>query len=243
MTIKYHPCYFEPTWPEVCGGNGGVWLVWRIAPLQPRCRSPPSIRFLRIPKPKNRMEDIKMSNTNIIAITATTNIEVTTNMAAENITATITINLHDFYPWYTHDEFVEVPTETAEELFADKRYNQTHERYQRRNKVLSLDMADGTEAAASIQHTDNPEAIFEMMERHCNLCCALNSLPDIQGRRIDAHYLQGKSREEIAQAEGVSKRAVNYSIESGLKAMRKYFSNNFQNGLPKCPKNVLISER
>ena len=182
-----------------------------------------------------------------------TNITVTTNIAVENTPATstadtvasttTTINLRNFYPWYTQDEFIEVPTATAEELFADKRYTRTHERTLRRNKVLSLDMADGTEEAASVQHTDNQEAIFEMMERYCNLCQALNALPDIQGRRIDAHFLQGKSRKEIAQAEGVSERAVNYSIESGLRAMRKYFSNNFQNRLLKCPRNVLIGER
>ena len=54
----------------------------------------------------------------------------------------------------------------------------THERTLRRNKVLSLDAADGTEAAASVCNSDNPAAIFEMMERHCRLCCALNSLPE-----------------------------------------------------------------
>jgi len=33
-----------------------------------------------------------------------------------------TINLRDFYYWYTCDEFIEVSDEVAEELFADKRY-------------------------------------------------------------------------------------------------------------------------
>ena len=27
-----------------------------------------------------------------------------------------TINLKDFYAWYTHDEYIEVPDEVAEEL-------------------------------------------------------------------------------------------------------------------------------
>ena len=31
-----------------------------------------------------------------------------------------TINLKDFYSWYTHDEYIEVPDEVAEELKADK---------------------------------------------------------------------------------------------------------------------------
>mgnify|MGYP001660385476 CR=1 FL=1 len=33
-----------------------------------------------------------------------------------------TINLKDFYAWYTHDEYVEISDEVAEELKADKRY-------------------------------------------------------------------------------------------------------------------------
>ena len=32
-----------------------------------------------------------------------------------------TINLKDFYSWYTHDEYIDVPDEVAEELKADKR--------------------------------------------------------------------------------------------------------------------------
>ena len=136
-----------------------------------------------------------------------------------------TINLRDFYSWYTHDEYVEVSDEIAAELFMDKRYNKTHERTLRRNKVLSLDAADGTEAAASVCNSDNPAAIFEMMERHCRLCCALNSLPEIQGRRIEAHYLLGKSQAEIAKAEGVSKGAVSLSIDKGLAAMKIFYKN------------------
>ena len=33
-----------------------------------------------------------------------------------------TINLKEFYPWYDHDEYIEVPDGVAEELRADKRY-------------------------------------------------------------------------------------------------------------------------
>ncbi|MCL2566408.1 MAG: sigma-70 family RNA polymerase sigma factor [Defluviitaleaceae bacterium] len=142
------------------------------------------------------------------------------------------INLKDFYPWYTHDEFIEVSEETAEELFVDKRYQKSHEQRIRRNMAFySLDAQDGIEASAIISHTDNPEYIFTMMEKHCRLCQALNSLPEVQGRRIDARYLQGKSIQDIAVSEGVSESSVKESIDRGLKAMKKYFSNNFQN----CP--------
>ena len=33
-----------------------------------------------------------------------------------------TINLKDFYPWYTHDEYIEVSEEVADELRASKLY-------------------------------------------------------------------------------------------------------------------------
>ena len=39
-----------------------------------------------------------------------------------------TINLKDFYSWYTHDEYIEVPDEVAEELKADKRYEAAYRR-------------------------------------------------------------------------------------------------------------------
>ena len=55
------------------------------------------------------------------------------------------------------------------------------------------------------------------------LCCALNHLPPVQGQRIDAHYLLGWSIREIALAENVSCRAVQISIDRGLRAMRKFF--------------------
>ena len=153
-----------------------------------------------------------------------------------------TINLRDFYSWYAHDEYVEVSDEIAAELFSDKRYNKTHERTIRRNKVLSLDAADGTETAAIACNSDNPEAILEMMERHCRLCCALNFLPETQGRRIEAHFLLGKSQAEIAKAEGVSKKSVSVSITRGLAAM-KIFYKNFHSRGNFCPNSVLIYER
>jgi RNA polymerase sigma-70 factor (ECF subfamily) len=134
-----------------------------------------------------------------------------------------TINLRDFYPWYTHDEFVEIPDVIAAELFADRRYHKAHDRRMRRNKAYSLDIEGDMETAAIARHTDNPEAVLAMMERHCGLCRALNSLPEIQGRRVEAHYLLGKSIKEIAKAEGVSESAINQSIDRGLRAMKKYF--------------------
>ena len=60
-----------------------------------------------------------------------------------------TINLKDFYAWYTHDEYIEVSDEVAAELKADKLYEAAHQRRTTRNKAqYSLDCDDGIEYSA-----------------------------------------------------------------------------------------------
>ena len=46
-----------------------------------------------------------------------------------------TINLKDFYAWYTHDEYIEVSDEVAAELKADKLYEASYQRRTTRNKA------------------------------------------------------------------------------------------------------------
>ena len=158
------------------------------------------------------------------------------------------IDLRDFYPWYrtaklqnddrfkaelqdqldeNQDGLVAVSDEVLAELAADRRYQKSHERRMRRNKVYSLDVRDGTVEMASAHNSDKPEVLLEQMERYCRLCHALNTLPELQGRRVEAYYLLGKSQKEIADAEGVSESTVSESITRGLRAMRKNFQNNF----------------
>ncbi|GHV44412.1 hypothetical protein FACS189492_0680 [Clostridia bacterium] len=130
------------------------------------------------------------------------------------------INLRDFYPWYQQDEFVNVPEVIAAELMAGRRYERQHaQRMKRNNSQYSLDAEDGIENAI-LYHDMEPWAVIELMERHCRLCRALNSLPEIQGRRVEAHYILGMSKREIAESEGVSISAVDQSISRGLRAMK-----------------------
>lgn len=145
-----------------------------------------------------------------------------------------TINLRDFYYWCTQDEFIEVSDEVATELFKGKRCESAHDRRMRRNKSYSLDIEADMELAAFACPTDNPEALVLRMERYCQLCCALNALPEIQGRRVEAHFILGMSRKEIATAEGVSESSVNESIDRGLRVMKKYVR-TFENCPVKCP--------
>ena len=133
-----------------------------------------------------------------------------------------TINLKDFYSWYTHDEYIEVSDEVAAELRADKLYELAHQRRIVRNKAqYSLDCDDGIEYSACV-HEPSPQELVERMERFCTLWNALNTLPEIQGRRVDACIILGKSYREVAQAEGVNESSVRESVKSGLENMKKY---------------------
>lgn len=136
-----------------------------------------------------------------------------------------TINLKDYYPWYTTDEYIEVSDEVAAELLADKRYERAYQRRVYYNKAqYSLDAGDGIENAA-IPSGLSLDAIMEYKVTICELCRALNSLPDVQGRRIDAHYILGKSYKQIAKEEGVDESAVRASVKRGLQSMKKYLKN------------------
>ena len=135
----------------------------------------------------------------------------------------MTINLKDFYAWYTHDEYIEVSDEVAAELKADKLYEAAHQRRTTRNKAqYSLDCDDGIEYSACL-HEPTPQELLERMETFLRLWNALNSLPEIQGRRIDAHIILGKSIKEIAEAEGVHEESIRQSIKRGLERMKKTF--------------------
>ena len=138
-----------------------------------------------------------------------------------------TINLRDYYPFYTQDTFLEVPDEVASSLAEAERLERNYMRRMFYNKAqYSLDADDGIEASAVECHILSPEAVFDLMEWHCRLCRALNRLPEPQGRRVEAHYLLGQSQKEIAKAEGVSENAVSKSIQKGLEAMRKILKNS-----------------
>lgn len=134
-----------------------------------------------------------------------------------------TINLQEFFYWYKVDEFIKVTDEVAQELRAGKVEDVTHWRRLKRNKAnYSLDAGDGIEYEAC-EFEPSPEESLALIDQYRRLCCALNHLPAVQGRRIDAHYLLGMSVLEVALAENVSERAVQSAIDRGLKRMRKIF--------------------
>ena len=133
-----------------------------------------------------------------------------------------TINLKDYYFWYTADEYIEVSDEVAAELRADKLYEAAYQRRMIRNKAqYSLDCDNGIEYSACLSEP-TPQELLERMERFYYLWNALNMLPETQGRRVDAHVILGKSYREIALEENVDKSAVRKSVEAGLQNMRNF---------------------
>ncbi len=138
-----------------------------------------------------------------------------------------TINLKDFYYWYTQDQFIEVTEEVAEALRASVRYEAAYQRRLTRHKAqYSLDCEDGIEYSACL-HEPTPQELLERKELFFRLWNALNSLPEIQGRRVDAHLILGKSYRQIAREEGVDKSAVRCSVKCGIERMKKYLQENF----------------
>ncbi|CUQ25739.1 RNA polymerase sigma factor [Anaerotruncus colihominis] len=134
-----------------------------------------------------------------------------------------TINLKDFYYWYTQDQFIKVSDEVAEVFMSDARHEMAYQRRLSRHKAqYSLDCDDGIEYSACL-HEPTPQELLERMELFIRLWNALNSLPEIQGRRIDAHIILGKSIKEIAEVEGVHEESVRQSIKRGLERMKKTF--------------------
>ena len=136
-----------------------------------------------------------------------------------------TINLRNYYPWYKHDEYIEVPDEVAAELKADKLYEASYQRQLMRNKAhYSLDCDDGIEYTACLANP-TPQELIERMELFYYLWNALNSLPEIQGRRVEACIILGASYREQARIEGVGKSSIRMSVLYGLENMRKYLKN------------------
>ncbi len=133
-----------------------------------------------------------------------------------------TINLRDYYPFYEHDIFVEVPDELAAELIQWKLDEKARRRKMYRYMAqYSLDRGDGIEHNLLFAPLST-EDLFERKTTNEQLYRAIATLPDKQAKRIYAHYFMGMSKAAIARAEGVVKSTVSESIERGLRGMEKY---------------------
>lgn len=137
-----------------------------------------------------------------------------------------TINLRDYYPFYTSDNFIDVPDEVYELL---KEFDRKEAAYRlrtyRHKAYYSLDRNDGIEHEALFV-SPSPYELYERKISIQELHTAISNLPDKQAKRVYAHFILGMSQADIAKVEGVSKMAVCYSIEKALKSMRKFLKNS-----------------
>ena len=121
------------------------------------------------------------------------------------------INLRDYYPFYTSDCFMEVSDEVAE-MFKefDRKEAAYRLRTYRHKAYYSLDRDDG------LEH----EAVFVALSPH-ELYERKVTMPDIQAKRIYAHFILGMTKQDIARAEGVNEKVVRVAIERGLRRLEK----------------------
>lgn len=138
-----------------------------------------------------------------------------------------TINLKDYYTYYTYDMFIEIPDELAKVFEDFDKAEAAYERKKYRYKAhYSLDRGDGIEHDLLFVSL-SPDEIYERKLTSQQLNAAIASLPDKQAKRIYAHYFMGMSKTAIAKAEGVSEKAVRIGIERGLHTIEKYLKSFF----------------
>lgn len=132
------------------------------------------------------------------------------------------INLRDLYPdVYKTDTIVKVTEDVLEVILADQRADAARERQMYRYKAqYSLNYGNGIEKAI-LSHRLTPEEILEQKQLREELYAAVMELPEMQAKRIYAHFYLGMTPIEIAQAENVDASCVRRSIRNGLKRLAK----------------------
>ena len=59
------------------------------------------------------------------------------------------------------------------------------------------------------------------MDRYKQLYSSIDELPKTQRRRLQLYYFAGMSQQEIGDMEGVSQRAVGYSLAGAIRKLKK----------------------
>lgn len=134
-----------------------------------------------------------------------------------------TINLKDYYFFYTHDQLIDVTDEIAELLIKFERNETAYDRRKYRyNAYFSMDRDDGIENEA-LYSLKTPYEIYEEKLMRLEIYKALQSLSQKQAKRVFAHYFLSMSKTAIANYEGVTENAVRDSIERATVKLKKHF--------------------
>ena len=124
-----------------------------------------------------------------------------------------------YYPHYTQDCYIDVPDEIAEELAKfDRAEHAYHERTRYHKAYYSLDVGDGIEKDALVSSA-SPQELYEQKVVNSAIYAAIHALPEIQSKRIYAHFFCDMRKAEIARIEGVSTSTIWETISRGLKTL------------------------
>ena len=146
-----------------------------------------------------------------------------------------TINLRWMYPYYRHDEFVDVTDEVWAAMYQAQREMENYERRKVYHRAYySLEAYSWLENYA-LEHSRSPEDILlerEEMTTRLRLIAALpvalaHATP-AQSRRVHAYYIAGIKQPEISRIEGVHSSKVSVAIRRGLRNMRRCYDDLFQ---------------
>jgi len=115
---------------------------------------------------------------------------------------------------------VEVSTSVQELLEQSDRQIRSQRRQDRRHLDFKVS-TDGNSDNPLLPTYEDTADLLERMERDARLHKAIGKLTGVQERRLRLYYFEGMTYSQIARLEGVSHRAVIYSIEQALKQLQK----------------------
>jgi len=115
---------------------------------------------------------------------------------------------------------VEVSTSVQELLEQSDRQIRSQRRQDRRHLDFKVS-TDGNSDSPLLPTCEDTADLLERMERDARLHKAIGKLTEVQQRRLRLYYFEGMTYSQIARIEGISHRAVIYSIELALKQLQK----------------------
>ena len=117
---------------------------------------------------------------------------------------------------------VEISSIIKEALINEKR----KEKRQQNQFDRHIEHSEIYENRLNSRAVDKPISLEEQFENRIinqKLKDAISSLSDIKKRRINMYYFENMTQQEIADKEGVSLRAVQYTLDDALEELKKIF--------------------
>lgn len=135
------------------------------------------------------------------------------------------------------DKYAEILKEFSPYIVLDLSYGETRNEFRknedkhRKRSLRSVDAFNYEDGEIECFHSELIGESVEDIVLHGLasevLYAALNMLTEKQKERIIKYYLQGLTLEKIAEDEGVYYKAISFSIESGLKKLKKLLENDY----------------